>query len=123
MQNTVSTVFYQIHPGTHTHTCMQIYMYTSLLMTGVYCSHRTTGLNEVLPTDVHLSMFAYTVKNQSSPAQMNKWMKEPAYRGILGTYAQTEMGHGQLGPPMPCGQQWSQGPTAVAPFELAAGAT
>ncbi|XP_015269969.1 PREDICTED: peroxisomal acyl-coenzyme A oxidase 1 isoform X1 [Gekko japonicus] len=46
------------------------------------------------PIDLHYSMFTPTLQNQCTVAQQEKWL--PLARGfqIIGTYAQTEMGHG-----------------------------
>nr|XP_056712817.1 peroxisomal acyl-coenzyme A oxidase 1 isoform X1 [Euleptes europaea] len=46
------------------------------------------------PIGLHYSMFMPTLENQCSVAQRKKWL--PLARGfqIIGTYAQTEMGHG-----------------------------
>uniref|UniRef100_A0A8V5HHI0 Acyl-coenzyme A oxidase n=1 Tax=Melopsittacus undulatus TaxID=13146 RepID=A0A8V5HHI0_MELUD len=44
------------------------------------------------PFGLHFSMFQKTLETQTTDAQKEKWL--PLVRGIIGTYAQTEMGHG-----------------------------
>ncbi|GAB0096931.1 Acyl-coenzyme A oxidase [Sergentomyia squamirostris] len=46
------------------------------------------------PFTTHLSMFVTTFLGQGTPEQQNKWLEEAANCNILGTYAQTELGHG-----------------------------
>lgn len=45
-------------------------------------------------TDLHESMFSMTVGSQGTPEQVSKWMPLAMAHGIIGTYAQTELGHG-----------------------------
>lgn len=54
------------------------------------CVHR--GRPE--PLDLHLGMFLPTLLNQSSPAQLEAFFMPAWNLEIIGTYAQTEMGHG-----------------------------
>ncbi|XP_055760552.1 peroxisomal acyl-coenzyme A oxidase 1-like isoform X2 [Salvelinus fontinalis] len=61
----------------------EIYCYKS-------CVHR--GRSE--PLDLHLAMFLPTLLNQASPEQMEKFFIPAWNLEIIGTYAQTEMGHG-----------------------------
>lgn len=46
------------------------------------------------PFGLHFSMFQKTLETQTTDAQKEKWL--PLVHGvkIIGTYAQTEMGHG-----------------------------
>ncbi len=50
--------------------------------------------NFIEPFGLHFSMFHKTIETQTTDAQKKKWL--PLVRGvkIVGTYAQTEMGHG-----------------------------
>ena len=50
----------------------------------------------VFPLDVHIGMFLPTLANQTTPEQREKWVALAKNFQILGTYAQTEMGHGML---------------------------
>ncbi|XP_077055234.1 peroxisomal acyl-coenzyme A oxidase 1 isoform X3 [Siphateles boraxobius] len=61
----------------------EIYSYKS-------CVHR--GRPE--PLDLHLGMFLPTLLNQSSPEQLEAFFMPAWNLEIIGTYAQTEMGHG-----------------------------
>uniref|UniRef100_A0A4W5RDM7 Acyl-coenzyme A oxidase n=1 Tax=Hucho hucho TaxID=62062 RepID=A0A4W5RDM7_9TELE len=61
----------------------EIYCYKS-------CVHR--GRSE--PLDLHLGMFLPTLLNQASPEQMETFFIPAWNLEIIGTYAQTEMGHG-----------------------------
>uniref|UniRef100_A0A674DG40 Acyl-coenzyme A oxidase n=1 Tax=Salmo trutta TaxID=8032 RepID=A0A674DG40_SALTR len=61
----------------------EIYCYKS-------CVHR--GRSE--PLDLHLAMFLPTLLNQASPEQMETFFIPAWNLEIIGTYAQTEMGHG-----------------------------
>ncbi|XP_051996364.1 peroxisomal acyl-coenzyme A oxidase 1 isoform X1 [Xyrauchen texanus] len=61
----------------------EIYSYKS-------CVHR--GRPE--PLDLHLGMFLPTLLNQSSPGQLETFFMPAWNLEIIGTYAQTEMGHG-----------------------------
>ncbi|XP_047221568.1 peroxisomal acyl-coenzyme A oxidase 1 isoform X1 [Girardinichthys multiradiatus] len=46
------------------------------------------------PLDLHLAMFLPTLLNQASPAQMDHFFMPAWNLKIIGTYAQTEIGHG-----------------------------
>uniref|UniRef100_A0A6Q2XKF2 Acyl-coenzyme A oxidase n=1 Tax=Esox lucius TaxID=8010 RepID=A0A6Q2XKF2_ESOLU len=61
----------------------EIYCYKS-------CVHR--GRSE--PLDLHLGMFLPTLLNQASPEQVDTFFIPAWNLEIIGTYAQTEMGHG-----------------------------
>eukprot|EP00054_Salpingoeca_dolichothecata_P039138 m.15414 g.15414 ORF g.15414 m.15414 type:complete len:660 (+) comp9727_c0_seq1:41-2020(+) len=52
------------------------------------------AVDEVLPNDVHMSMFIPTLMHQTSDEQRQKWLPLALNCGILGAYAQTELGHG-----------------------------
>ncbi|RLV99391.1 hypothetical protein DV515_00009971 [Chloebia gouldiae] len=59
----------------------------------IYWFKRTCLGNFPEPLGLHFSMFHKTIESQTSAAQKEKWL--PLVRGveIIGTYAQTEMGH------------------------------
>ncbi|KAM8797094.1 peroxisomal acyl-coenzyme A oxidase 1 isoform 2-T2 [Eudromia elegans] len=46
------------------------------------------------PLGLHFSMFRYALETQMNDAQKEKWMPVVLGVNIIGTYAQTEMGHG-----------------------------
>ncbi|XP_028912909.1 peroxisomal acyl-coenzyme A oxidase 1 isoform X1 [Ornithorhynchus anatinus] len=48
----------------------------------------------VEPVTLHNSMFIPTLMNQGTAAQKEKWLTASSGLQIIGTYAQTEMGHG-----------------------------
>uniref|UniRef100_A0A7N6FBR4 Acyl-coenzyme A oxidase n=1 Tax=Anabas testudineus TaxID=64144 RepID=A0A7N6FBR4_ANATE len=61
----------------------------------IYCEHFVRlccGKPE--PLDLHLGMFLPTLLNQATPEQMDKFFMPAWNLEIIGTYAQTEMGHG-----------------------------
>uniref|UniRef100_A0A8C7Q6P7 Acyl-coenzyme A oxidase n=1 Tax=Oncorhynchus mykiss TaxID=8022 RepID=A0A8C7Q6P7_ONCMY len=69
----------------------EIYCYKSLFLSNSnFCVHR--GRSE--PLDLHLGMFLPTLLNQASPEQMETFFIPAWNLEIIGTYAQTEMGHG-----------------------------
>lgn len=47
------------------------------------------------PLDLHLGMFLPTLLNQATPEQMDHFFMPAWNLEIIGTYAQTEMGHGK----------------------------
>lgn len=47
------------------------------------------------PLDLHLGMFLPTLLNQATPEQMDRFFMPAWNLEIIGTYAQTEMGHGK----------------------------
>ena len=51
--------------------------------------------NENPPIGLHTTMFLPTLKNQMNEEQKLKWVEKAENYDILGTYAQTEMGHGK----------------------------
>nr|XP_060620629.1 peroxisomal acyl-coenzyme A oxidase 1 isoform X1 [Anolis sagrei ordinatus] len=54
-----------------------------------------TGMPKpILPIDLHYSMFTNALENQCSDTQREKWLPLASRFQIIGTYAQTEMGHG-----------------------------
>ncbi|KAH0629511.1 hypothetical protein JD844_011615 [Phrynosoma platyrhinos] len=48
----------------------------------------------ILPIDLQYSMFMPTLQNQCSDTQREKWLPLATRFQIIGTYAQTELGHG-----------------------------
>ncbi|KAM4842877.1 peroxisomal acyl-coenzyme A oxidase 1 isoform 1-T1 [Thomomys bottae] len=51
-------------------------------------------VNFVEPVGLNYSMFIPTLLNQGTTAQQEKWLHSSQQLQIIGTYAQTEMGHG-----------------------------
>lgn len=43
---------------------------------------------------LHYAMFFPTIQGQADDEQLDKWLELVVGRGIIGTYAQTELGHG-----------------------------
>ena len=52
--------------------------------------------NETPPIGLHLGMFVPSVNSQMTKEQMAKWEEPIENFRIIGTYAQTELGHGEL---------------------------
>ena len=52
------------------------------------------AIGEALPIDVHNSMFVPTLEGQLSPEQRAYWLPLAKTYRVIGTYAQTELGHG-----------------------------
>ncbi|KAJ1371674.1 hypothetical protein KIN20_033660 [Parelaphostrongylus tenuis] len=50
--------------------------------------------HDMHPLSLHQVMFLPTIKGQAEANQLNRWLPLAAARGIIGTYAQTELGHG-----------------------------
>lgn len=48
------------------------------------------------PLDLHLGMFLPTLLNQATPEQMDRFFMPAWNLEIIGTYAQTEIGHGKI---------------------------
>lgn len=59
-----------------------------------FLSCRLHLVNFVEPVGLNYSMFIPTLLNQGTTAQQEKWMRPSQDLQIIGTYAQTEMGHG-----------------------------
>lgn len=55
---------------------------------------RSVHANRPEPLDLHLGMFLPTLLNQATPEQMDRFFMPAWNLEIIGTYAQTEMGHG-----------------------------
>ncbi|ELK12352.1 Peroxisomal acyl-coenzyme A oxidase 1 [Pteropus alecto] len=58
-------------------------------------------LNQIVfvePVSVHYLMFIQTLLNQGTSAQQEKWLLSSKRLEIIGTYAQTELGHGMFLP-------------------------
>ncbi|XP_029456329.1 peroxisomal acyl-coenzyme A oxidase 1 isoform X2 [Rhinatrema bivittatum] len=60
----------------------------------IYWFKRTCLGSLVDPFSLHLGMFRITLENQSADNQRDKWLTLSRRFQIIGTYAQTEMGHG-----------------------------
>lgn len=57
------------------------------------CSVAKKNFHEVL--GLHYAMFVPTLSNQCTPEQRDKWLPLTRSYQAIGTYAQTELGHGQ----------------------------
>ena len=60
-----------------------------------YGCFRAVNPNEVPNIGLHSSMFRFSVQTQMSSEQKRKWMPMVQNYEIIGTYAQTELGHGE----------------------------
>lgn len=59
-----------------------------------FLSCRLHMINFVEPVGLNFSMFIPTLLNQGTTAQKEKWLRPAQGLQIIGTYAQTELGHG-----------------------------
>jgi len=50
--------------------------------------------NETSPVSLQTVMFIPTLESQTSPEQKEKWLPKAMSYEIIGTFAQTELGHG-----------------------------
>ena len=57
---------------------------------------RAAAAHEVLPLGLHMIMFIPTIQRQGTNEQVDKFAKKAMNYEILGTYAQTELGHGKM---------------------------
>ncbi|XP_062853905.1 peroxisomal acyl-coenzyme A oxidase 1 isoform X2 [Trichomycterus rosablanca] len=60
----------------------------------IYLFKRLTHRGRSNPLDLHLGMFLTTLLNQASPTQLDTFFTPAWNLEIIGTYAQTELGHG-----------------------------
>ncbi|KAK5899338.1 hypothetical protein CesoFtcFv8_008828 [Champsocephalus esox] len=60
----------------------------------IYCYKKCVHPDRAEPLDLHLGMFLPTLLNQATPEQMDRFFMPAWNLEIIGTYAQTEMGHG-----------------------------
>ena len=51
--------------------------------------------SETHPFDLHGGMFIPTIAGQGTPQQKKKWLTLAKTYSVVGTYAQTELGHGK----------------------------
>ena len=51
---------------------------------------------DIDPMTLHEGMFVPTIMQQGNTQQKKKWMKSASSYAIVGTYAQTELGHGKI---------------------------
>ncbi|XP_059058429.1 probable peroxisomal acyl-coenzyme A oxidase 1 [Achroia grisella] len=51
-------------------------------------------VKDISPFMLHMGMFVPTIFGQASPEQMSEWLPKALSLQIVGTYAQTELGHG-----------------------------
>ena len=57
---------------------------------------RAAAAHEVLPLGLHMIMFIPTIQRQGTNEQVANFAKKAMNYEILGTYAQTELGHGNM---------------------------
>ncbi len=57
---------------------------------------RAVAYNETSNLGLHTSMFQHTVATQMNDEQQAKWIPALKNYELIGTYAQTELGHGTL---------------------------
>jgi len=81
-------VIYQIAQG----TCGYMMIFEAILCFVLNCS--IAFPNETSPLAVHATMFIPTLESLTSPEQKEKWLPRAANYEIMGTFAQTELGHG-----------------------------
>uniref|UniRef100_A0A3Q3MC61 Acyl-coenzyme A oxidase n=1 Tax=Mastacembelus armatus TaxID=205130 RepID=A0A3Q3MC61_9TELE len=60
----------------------------------IFCYKNCVHHNRPEPLDLHLGMFLPTLLNQATPEQMDRFFMPAWNLHIIGTYAQTEIGHG-----------------------------
>ncbi|XP_029359019.1 peroxisomal acyl-coenzyme A oxidase 1 isoform X2 [Echeneis naucrates] len=60
----------------------------------IYCYKSSVHPDRPEPLDLHLGMFLPTLLNQATPEQMDHFFMPSWNLEIIGTYAQTEIGHG-----------------------------
>ena len=72
------------------------------LVTWIVCENwhdfdcfRTGMPHESSPLALHTAMFLPMLESQSTKEQKDKWLERASNYEIIGTYAQTEMGHGK----------------------------
>lgn len=76
---------------------MQSYMYSacgSRVKHICFFHNRTVFPNDADPTGLHGGMFLPTLYGQASDEQKKSFLPKSEAYEIIGTYAQTEMGHG-----------------------------
>jgi acyl-CoA oxidase len=60
----------------------------------IHC--RTAAPYELSPFGLHSGMFVLTLMKQCLPEQSRKWVPLAKNFKMIGTYAQTELGHGKI---------------------------
>lgn len=83
----VSNVFYTVNA----HICKSL-NFSCLYFTFPLFSMATGNLQEAM--GLHFAMFVPTLHNLCDPQQARKWLPLANSFQVVGTYAQTEMGHG-----------------------------
>ena len=58
------------------------------------CICRAAGPHEIFPLGLHQLMFTPHIQTQGNDKQVEKFVDKARNYEILGTYAQTELGHG-----------------------------
>lgn len=68
-----------------------------LAFTMLYFYHcRCAAAHENSPLGLHYAMFLPTINKQATPEQKKKWLPLAENYKMIGTYAQTELGHGNI---------------------------
>ena len=57
---------------------------------------RSAAAHEIQPLGLHQVMFIPTIQRQGTPAQIKQFAERAQKYEIIGTYGQTELGHGKL---------------------------
>ena len=52
--------------------------------------------NEMRPDGIHCKVFLPNIQRQMSDEQIKKWLPLAQSYKVIGTYAQTELGHGKI---------------------------
>ena len=60
----------------------------------IYLAFSVAFPSENAPTGIHTAMFMPALRSQASPAQQEYWLSKAQRYDIIGTYAQSELGHG-----------------------------
>ncbi|XP_013188651.1 probable peroxisomal acyl-coenzyme A oxidase 1 [Amyelois transitella] len=70
------------------------YPYNILKLNNVYRPATVGVLKNVSPFLLHNGMFVPTIMGQGTPEQQEEWLPKATAMKVIGTYAQTELGHG-----------------------------
>ena len=66
------------------------------LMFPLYMFYRAGLPHEIKPLGLHEGMFIPTIEMQGTNSQVEKLLKKAKNFEMIGTYAQTELGHGTI---------------------------
>uniref|UniRef100_M4C1G4 Acyl-coenzyme A oxidase n=1 Tax=Hyaloperonospora arabidopsidis (strain Emoy2) TaxID=559515 RepID=M4C1G4_HYAAE len=89
---------YRNHTERYSFGLRKAFYMVKLFQQGDYTDKEETvllnALGEQVPLDLHRNMFIPTIKTQGTDEQRAKWLPLAKKYRIIGTYAQTELGHG-----------------------------